>query len=297
MGQYVMKITKECVPCLVRRIVFESEQSTDDEQIQTKTICAGIEELSKRYHPNQCSARVATYVHKRVYASLNDSDPYRELKKKSNAIALSLKPHAIELIAQSDDPLKTAVLCSIAANMMDYGLEGASKSPEVLLTCFDSWVKEGLGFDDYDRFVDLIKQSSEVLLFTDNAGEIVFDVLLVEQLKKINKDLRVAVVVKGEPILSDATRVDAQQVGMAEVADEILQTDGFCVGVDVWDTSDELRKRIDACDLVVCKGMANYETFSEIEIRPIAYLLRTKCQSIADSMGVSRNRSILKVYE
>ncbi len=236
-------------------------------------------------------------MHKRVYASLNDSDPYREFKKKSNAIALSLKPHAIELISQSDDPLKTSILCSIAANMMDYGLEGASKSPEVLLDCFDAWVKEGLGFDDYDRFVDLIKQSSEVLLFTDNAGEIVFDVFLVEQLKKVNKDLRVAVVVKGEPILSDATRVDAQQVGMAEVADEILQTDGFCVGVDVWDMSDELRKRIDACDLVICKGMANYETFSEIEIRPMAYLLRTKCQSIADSMGVPRNRSILKVYE
>lgn len=292
-----MKITKECVPCLVRRIIFESEQSTDDEELQTKTICAGIEELSKRYHPQECSARVATYVHKRVYNALQDDDPYRNLKKKSNKIALSLRPHAQELIEKSKQPLMTAILCSIAANMMDYGLEGASTSPEVLLECFDSWVDEGLGFDDYTRFEAFIKESSDVLLFTDNAGEIVFDVLLVEQLKKKNPDLTVAVVVKGEPILSDATRADAEEVGMTEVADEMLQTDGYCVGVDVWGTSDELRKRIDSCDLVICKGMANYETFSEIEIRPIAYLLRTKCQSIADSMDVPKNRSILKVYE
>ncbi len=132
-----MKIQTECVPCLLKRIIFEAKQSTDDKTLQTKAIRNTCKMLSEIYDPNECSAIIATKVHKMVYETLNDEDPYAELKIDSNLIAKSLLPKMEEFIKKSDDPLKTSMICSIVLNLIDFGIEGASTDHKMLKDIFE----------------------------------------------------------------------------------------------------------------------------------------------------------------
>jgi len=292
-----MKIQTECVPCLLKRIIFETELSTKDLAVKTKAIQNACKLLAELYDPNECSAVIATKAHKTVYETLDDDDPYRELKRQSNQVAQSLVPRVEELIKSSDDPLKMSMLCSIVGNTMDFGIEGSSTHPTMLKEIFEQTVANGLGYDDTVKLKKLVKTSKHVVLFADNCGEIVFDKILCRELKKFNSNMFLTLVVKGKPIISDATIKDADELQFNEVVDEILTTGCFAVGVDFTKLSIKLENALERTDLIICKGMANYEAFSETDHHPIAYLLRTKCNAIANSMKLPLNINAVKLYE
>jgi hypothetical protein len=294
---FVMKIQTECVPCLIKRIIFESEQSTKNPKIKKKAIKNACKALGDFYDPNECSASIATKVHRIVYDTLKDDDPYKNLKKQSNSIAKKLLPKIEEYVKNSDNKLKTSMLCSIIGNMMDFGIEGGSKSPETLEDKFDRYFSQGLSYDDYNKLDEILSKSKKVLLFTDNCGEIVFDKILCKELKKKYPYIYLTLVVKGRSVLSDATLSDAIELGFEEIVDEIITTGCFAVGVDFEKMPNDLKKALNDCDLIICKGMANYESFSETNFKPIAYLLRTKCNAIANSMDLSLNISAIKLYK
>jgi len=292
-----MKIQIECAPCLLKRIVFEAEQSTKDKELLTKTVKNACKLLSELYDPNVCSATIATKVHKIAYDTLGNDDPYCDLKKQSNKIAQSLLPRVEALIKSSDDPLRITMLCSIIGNMMDFGIPGASERPEGLSEIFEETFAEDLGCDDFDELKILLSKSKNVVLFTDNCGEIVFDKVLCRELKKFNPNIFLTVVVKGEPIISDATLKDVEELNFKEETDEILTTGCFAIGLDFKKISPMLENALEKADLIICKGMANYEAFSETNYSPIAYLLRTKCNAIANSMDLPININVVKLYK
>ena len=151
-----MKIQIECVPCLLKRIVFEAEQSTKDKDLLNKTVKNACKLLSELFDPNISSATIATKVHRIAYDTLGNNDPYFDLKKQSNDIAKSLQPRLEELIENSDDPLKTSMVCSIIGNMLDFGIEGGSSHPDMLKNIFDKIYSEGLGQDDYEILLNII---------------------------------------------------------------------------------------------------------------------------------------------
>ncbi len=291
-----MKIQIECVPCLLKRIIFETEQSTKDKTVKTKTIKNACKLLAELYDPNVCSATIATEVHRLAYKTLGDIDPYKMLKEASNNIAKSLVPEVEHLINCSDDPLRISMICSIIGNIMDFGITGATDDPEHLIEIFEEIFVEDLGHDDTDELKDILAKSKNVILFTDNCGEIVLDKILCREIINFNSDLHLTLVVKGEHILSDATMEDAVSLGFHEVVDEILTTGCFAVGVDFNNLPEKGKERLEKADLILCKGMANYEAFSETNYRPIAYLLRTKCTAIANSMNLPININAVKLY-
>ncbi len=291
-----MKIQPECIPCLIKRILFESELSTKEKKRQTAALRNACLILAETYNPKTCSATIATQVHKNVYDTLQHHDRYKRLKQLSNSVATSLVPKVEHLITTSSDPLKTSIQCAIIGNIMDFGIDGASIHPQSLADVFDRFYAEGLGYDDYKTLRTLVKNASHILLFTDNCGEIVFDKILCRELKHLNPMLHITAVVKGEPILSDATASDAKTIALHEVVDEIVTTGCFAVGVDFLKLPAPVKKTLKHTDLIISKGMANYESFSETANRPIAYLLRTKCHAIAQSMNLPQNISVIKVY-
>ena len=291
-----MKIQTECVPCLLKRVIFETELSTNNKKRQTQTIKNACKALAEFYDPTKSSASIATKVHKIVYDSLQDTDPYKQLKIQSNHVAQSLLPKIEKLIHQSPSPLKTSMICSIIGNMMDFGIPGLSTHPEQLKDVFEDIYQEGLGHDDYDILDHLLMTAQHVILFTDNCGEIVFDKILCRELKKKYPTLKLTLVVRGEPIISDATLADVHELHFQEVVDNILTTGCFAIGVDFSKMPAQLSTALDQADLILCKGMANYEAFSETKYRPIAYLLRTKCTAIAHAMQLPINVNVIKVY-
>ncbi len=292
-----MKIQSQCVPCLLKRIIFETDLSTNDIEIKDKTIRNACRTLSKYYDSNKNSAEIATKVHEIAYKTLGDKDPYIDLKEQSNKIAVSLIPELKDILKKSNDRLKTSIIFSIIGNNLDFGIDGASSNPNDLKKIFKKSLKMDLDYDDIEKTKKILKRSNKVLFFSDNCGEIVFDKILCEEIKKFNKNINLTLVVKGTPILSDATIKDTNNLNFIDVVDEIITTGCFAVGVDFEKMPSMLKNKLNEADFIICKGMANYESFSDTNYRPIVYLLRTKCNSIAKSMNLPININVVKLYE
>jgi uncharacterized protein with ATP-grasp and redox domains len=292
-----MKIQPECVPCLLKRIFFESELSTSDTKRQTEALRTACSLLSELYDPSECSATIATKIHDKVYSVLGDKDPYARLKQTSTTVVQALLPKVTTLIAQSEDPLRTSMVCAIIGNVLDFGIEGGSIHPHMLEEMFDRLYAEGLGHDDYPRLRKLLANARRLVLCTDNCGEIVFDRVLCAELKRFNPDLHISAIVKDVPVLSDATKADADALRFLEVVDDLFTTGCFCVGVDFTRLPKQATAALAHADVIISKGMANYEAFSETSYKPIAYLLRTKCAAIARSMKLPQHKSVIQLVE
>ncbi len=288
-----MQIQPECVPCLLNRCLYETLLVNED--LGLDVMKRAMEVLNDEFGYPAVSANVATKVHRAVYDLLGTDDPYKEMKDRSNQVALQLYPKAEEFVNQSDDRFKAAVLCSIAGNVLDFGIGSSIEAPEELIEGYNLILQEGLGRDDTDEMKDILQKGGDVVLFCDNCGEIIFDKLLIQELKKF--DIHLTYVARGEPILTDATIEDVREFGIDKMVDDVATTNAFAVGVPIDKLKPDLLRRIGDATLLVSKGMANWESFSEHDYRPIAYLLRTKCKPIADSIGESKNINVAKLFK
>lgn len=288
-----MQIQPECVPCLLKRCLYET--LLVDESLGPDVMKKAMEILNEEYTYPAVSANVATKVHRAVYDILGTDDPYKDMKDRSNQVALQLLPKAEEFVENSDDRFKAAVLCSIAGNVLDFGIGSSIEAPEELMEGFNIILQEGLGRDDTDEIKAILRKGGNVILFCDNCGEIIFDKLLIKELKKF--DIHLTYVVRGEPILTDATIEDVREFGIDKMVDDVATTNAFAVGVPIDKLTPDLLRKIENADLLVSKGMANWESFSEHDYRPIAYLLRTKCKPIADSIGERKDINVAKLFK
>jgi uncharacterized protein with ATP-grasp and redox domains len=286
-------MTPECVPCLIRRVLFEAEQV--DVSLSAAATRNAAEMLGELFGDNVCSATVATQVHRKTYQLLGTNDPYDALKRKSNEIALDIYPSAEKFVTSSKDPLRAAFLCSIMGNVLDFGIGVGYDNPERLKKEFENLLAEGLGWDDTTRIKALLKKAENVVYLVDNCGEVVLDRLALKELKKFDMDL--TLVVKEKPILTDATRKDISGLGMERIADRIVEAPGFAVGIARDSLTGEFGRMIENADLIIAKGMANFESLSETDLAPVAYLLRTKCSPVAKALGLRKDINAVKLLE
>lgn len=287
-----MKMRAECVPCLLKRVIFETRLVNKDLEYLVMREAAKI--LGEEFKEGVNSARVATKVHKRVYELLGNDDPYLDLKRKSNDVALSLFPKARLFVQKAEDKFKASAICSIAGNLLDFGIRSDFNNPKKLIGKFDTLLAQGLDYDDTKKIKKITRKAQNVLFFADNCGEIVFDQLLLSELKEF--DIHLTLVVKGAPILTDATIEDVKILKIDKIVDDVTTTNSFAVGVDFGKINEDLQKKLENADLIICKGMANWESFSETNYKPIAYFLRTKCDPVANSMQLKKDVNAVKLY-
>jgi hypothetical protein len=287
-----MEFSAECAPCLLRRILFQTRLVDPAKESQVMSSCVRV--IAEGWESGICAARLATKVHRKCYNLLGVDDPYAELKAEANKVAASLLPRAQMLVDGSSDRLLKAIQVAIAGNVMDFGI-GGFESPEELRSTFDALVSEIPEPNDLERLRELLQGSKEVVYLFDNCGEIVLDVPLLKDLKGMG--LRVVGVVKGSPIITDATWEDLAISGTDKVLDEALTTGGFAIGVDLDLAPEELKAAFERADLVIAKGMANFEALSDSHIRPIVHLLRSKCHPISQAIGARKDRNVIRVFE
>ena len=289
-----MRIHDECVPCLLARVRFEAQLSYPERAVDA--VLAAAREIGAS-RPGDVSAEIATRAHRAAYEALGTDDPYREAKRVSNEVAMKLLPRARDIIARAapGDRLRTAALLSIVGNVMDFGIKGGLPDPTMLEGAFDALVEQGLGRDDTDEMARLLGPGRKVAYLTDNCGEVVLDQLLLEELGALG--CRVTLVVKGDPILTDATREDVELLGLASLVEEVVDTGPLAVGVDLRTVPEGTRAAIEGADLVIAKGMANFESLSDTDMRPIVYMLRTKCDPVAGAIGEAKDINVLKLFK
>lgn len=220
---------------------------------------------------------IAHEVHRIVREVTKNTDPYRGIKEHDNRMALEMYPWLKELVKSSEDQLYTAVKLAAAGNIIDYGVNQVFNVKET--------VKEVLGkefaINQYEEFRRDLAQARNIIYLADNAGEIVFDKLLIEMLG----DKNITLVVKGGPIINDATVDDVRYVGL----DELVEVDYMGNGMPETGpgrTDPGFLSKLKEADLVVSKGQGNYEGLNEE--RYIYFLLMAKCQLIAEDIGVKK---------
>jgi len=294
-----MKITAECIPCLLYRALYETRLVDEKKAWEVMRTTIGILEAelpkSDDLEKRPVSAEIATILHKKTYEILEDHDPYKDMKKRSNAVARSLLPTAEEFIKNAEDPFETAVICSIVGNLLDFGIRSSAYTPEKLAKNFNSLTLEGLHINHSKKLKELLKERGEVLYFTDNCGEVVFDTLLMKEIKALGVDI--SLVVKGEPILTDATMDDVLELGLDKLVDRVYTTESYAVGVNFKALPEGISSRMKRNVPILAKGMANYESFSGRHYQPICYLMRTKCDPVAESLGFEKDMNVVVLFE
>lgn len=289
-----MKVNLDCIPCFQKQVLKAIGMNTKDEKIQEKVLRKVMLYLMKADW-TVTPPELADEVHRIVRKETRIEDPYGKAKKNCNELALKLLPEIRDKVNESPEPLETAARIAIAGNIMDFGPTGGNFDIEKV-------IGEVLGktpaINDYQLFKERLKHAKTLLFFADNAGEIAFDKLLIENMLEFRKkigigDLKITLVVKGGPIINDAMLKDAEYVGMDKIPlIEFKTISNGDPGTGPARNSGEVEAWIRGHDIIVAKGQGNYEGLSQFE--GIFFLLIAKCNVIAYDLGVKQGDIVLK---
>lgn len=253
-----------------------------------------VQTLPKLLEETRYTTKIATELYRLVRRRLG-VDPYGDDKEAANKWALKILPSIISMLDKIEDPLerfRAAVRLSLVGNAIDMGVSGYQFSLEDLEKAFETIRLE---VDDTAEAYDKAKKASKVLYLCDNTGEIVLDRLLVREFKRLG--VSVKVVVRSEPYQNDATVEDAYKSGIAFEADGLVAAgDGTYLSPNL--LPKPFLEELKDSDLVVLKGMANYENLILLrQVRDSGYflLLKAKCRPIAKSLGVELGGYVAKL--
>lgn len=230
-------------------------------------------------------AHTTTFIHRRIRQMLG-KDPFKEIKSEYNQIALNMYPSLRAMVEESPDPLWTSTRLAIAGNIIDFGIF-TSVDIEGTVT---KAVRNRLAADDYPVFRDAISSSDEILYLTDNAGEIVFDRIMIENLIQLGK--KVTAVVKGSAVINDATMEDAEESGLTEVC-TVIDNGSEAVGTIFDWTSSAFQEMFKNAQLIISKGQGNFETLIGTE-KTIFFLFQSKCDVVSKELGLSTGSMLLR---
>jgi uncharacterized protein with ATP-grasp and redox domains len=267
----------DCIPCFVRQVLDSVRMITDDEQLHEKVLREALQ-MASEMNLSQSPPAMAQKIHRFIREITGVDDPYLEEKNRFNTLALQLYPKLKQQVEASIDPIETAVRLAIAGNIIDFGVNSAVEPSQVERTIAES-LTDPLDTESLEMFKDVISQAKDILYLGDNAGEIIFDRLLIEQLPFE----KMTFVVKGEPILNDAVMEDAQIVGLMDIVD-VIDNGSDAPGTILDDCSETFRRRFDRSDVVIAKGQGNYETLSDVD-KNMFFLVRPKCNVLARHLG------------
>jgi uncharacterized protein with ATP-grasp and redox domains len=261
-----LKVEAECAACIISRGAAEIKEATSNPALRFRAMSELLRLMHKEFRPTSVPADIGTKRDRTIKRVTGNDDPYRKRKKISNEKALKLLPYARKLVEEGyaqEDRFKRACLVAMVGNLIEFDIPGHKASFSSLRKSFREASKD-LVVNDTNRAYELAKEAHTVLYLADNAGEIVFDTLLVEQLR--NMGVTVVVAVKGGPVINDATVEDAEVSGMTKIANKVITTGTDAVGFAAKEVSQEFVDAYDSADLVIAKGMGYAETLTEYQL-------------------------------
>lgn len=281
-----MTISLDCYPCFVRQTLEAARMAVDDERVHRQILDAVMERLT-RLPLGATPPQVGQAIHRLIRERVATDDPYREVKQRYNALAMDMLPRLREMVLRSADPLRTAARLAIAGNVIDFGPSAAEVDLDEVVAMA---LRTELAVDDSAALEVALAGARSVLYLADNAGEIAFDRLLVEAIAR-RWDAEIAVVVRGLPVLNDATVADAAFAGL-DVYARILPSGSDAPAVVLAECTPHLAEAFGAADVIIAKGQGNYESLSG-EAVPAFFLLTAKCAVVARDLGVQIGAAVL----
>ena len=280
-----MKTYLECIPCFFKQALEAARLSGANNRTQKRILDAVALSIPK-FPLSSSPPEMARVIHGIVKKITTKNDPYAKIKEKSNKLALRVYPKLKEKIARSRDKLLTAIELAIAGNIIDYGVKNSLNVKKELDKILDKESeairRKGKSIFDYGEFKHALKNAKTILYLSDNAGEVIFDRILIEEIKERDKDKDIIYAVKEKAIINDALAEDARISGIsryARIVSSGLDTPGTVLSL----CSKEFLRTFRRADMIISKGQGNFEALSDSK-RPIFFLFMAKCPVVAQDV-------------
>jgi len=288
-----MLLEPECIGCLVDQIYkglnLLSPSISKEKIIETQKKM--MEFLIETDILNKPGPLIGKRVYQLIAEVIGKADPYKDLKDKYNHIALEYYAKVKDIVKNSEDPLFEAIAISAIGNTIDFGAHHTMD----LINDIKTFTPENFKINDFPLFKESLEKSDKLLMLLDNAGEIVFDKLLVETLLQLYPNLEIICAVRAGPIINDATMEDAEFIGLTEIVKTIKSP--ASPGIEFSIASDKFKTTFfDMGGIILSKGQGNFESLHEVEIshKEVYYLLKAKCSLMERIFNVKIGDLIFK---
>jgi len=273
-----------CFFCFARAF----EKLLEDEGLtvaEKNSFTRGMTMLYSKTQENFSAPTFSRELHQILKLYSNNSDPYIEEKKQSNDLVLGMYPALKKLLLESENPYETALRLAIAGNIIDFAI-GNQHNLEATI---NKVLKSDFAINHSFELKEALSTAKTVLYLGDNSGEIVLDKLFIETIMHPN----LTYVVRGGPVINDATLEDALYVGMDSVADVI--SNGYDAPSTILEKcSEEFQQLFLKADVIISKGQGNLEGLLNKTKKGIFFLLMVKCDVIADALKVKKGDCVVK---
>lgn len=282
-----MELFLDCLPCMLRQVLEAACMATDDEAAQEHIMKEALRTLSG-FEGYSSAPALCEAMHEIVKKHTGVEDPYAHVKARDISEALRLEPLMRRFAKSTPDQLMLSLKVSATGNVMDSALY----SNLDIKACLMSELEKPFSVFELERFEKDLENAGQILIIGDNAGEAVFDKILIQQLSRGHE---IIYAVRDKPIINDVTAEDAREAGVESCA-TIISTGCGAPGAILESCSETFRALFDSADLVISKGQGNFEALSEAP-RKVYFLLKAKCPKIAKALGVQVNEYVFKTND
>ena len=281
-----MRIKEKCLPCIVDQVIkVASITGAENREVLYQAVFKYLGNMNY----DQTTPEIIGQTFRMIKKHIGCMDPYLETRNYYNHLLLEQIKTFDDEIERAAEPFMRAIKYAILGNIIDFN--------PIHNTCMADVLERFKRIDDYELAIDHskqlfqdIKEGKTLLYLGDNCGEICLDKLLLKRIKALNPNMKLYFGVRGEPVVNDSISEDAYAVGINDYA-EIISNGDCSLGTVLPRTSLAFKKVFDEADVVIAKGQANYECLSE-EKKNIYFMLFTKCQVIAQDIGVAEQKMI-----
>ncbi len=275
----------ECLICQVKALQKRMDKYEIAEEKRNSLVSQTINTISGIDLDNSYSPEITRNILKTLEKESSISDPYSKEKEQSNKELLARYDEFKKRVENSNNKFDTALRLAIAGNIIDFGPThkfDVSETIERVLT-------SDFAIDDSEALKTEIAKANTILYLGDNCGEIVLDKLFLETINHPN----VLFAVRDKSILNDATTKEAIEVGIPEVA-KLISNGDDAPSTLLHRVNKEFLEIYKSADLIIAKGMGNFEGLMHETDPRLFYLLMIKCQVIGNRIGASKGDFVVK---
>ncbi len=288
-----MRLEPECIGCLFNQMLraFRLLQPHNSRELILNAQKKLMDYLLTFNINENAAPTLGKVTYKIISELLGNKDPYHDLKIQYNSLILKHFNEIVKIIEQAEDPLFKAILAAALGNTIDF----ASQHEMDIIADLQNFEIEDLVINDYEKFKKSLRNTDHLLIIGDNAGEIVFDKILIMIIKKYYPDLEIVYSVRSSPIINDATIEDAKFINLSNLVEVIESNDA--PGIIISEATDNFKEHFAKKNgVILSKGQGNFESLYGMTLtqKDVYYLLKAKCNLMERIFGVKIGDLIFK---
>jgi hypothetical protein len=275
-----MNLKSDCLACLLNQSLRVAKNLNLDEETSKKMIQMASASIAT--YDNVTPPVAAADLYPKLGAIIDEEDLYKELKALSTLEAMKLLPQVKKSLDDAPNKLKGAIKSAVAGNVIDFATPNHFDLDEEFKKVFET----PFAIDDEARFLAKLEEAKSFMIIGDNVGEHVFDKLLLEVIKENYPNLQLFYAVRGKAIINDVTLEEAKEIGIDDVVN-LVNSGVDTPGLAYDHASEEFMELYNSMDLIIAKGMGNYECLEGVKDARIFHLFKVKCDVVSRDVGAS----------